>query len=390
MEVFIDVGGGTADIAIRHSSEFLVLDSIRVAGNTFFNFTKKSLEQDLEGTSEFKKQLLRLLIKHTETLGNEVNGHSQSMDLKKYYSNFGLGTFYSLAINSLSDETFKTREGKVLKEGMGKSSYQRYRSRLFFRHILAYALLQACAAAVDNQVAPEDGIKLILGGNAWGLMLFAELPRSSKKLKEEAQQILRLLKSRLLRSVADDERQYLEGLEIFGVELLNENTLSKAKTDVAVGALNTDNDERNDTDKTLPYSGITVRNLRINKFEPTTIQWRDRWGFEEFKDKLGFMDQITTTQFEQPKGLRTPLDSVLSVFTCLGNVSSNTEDNMPGETWRDINAELCENIARLKGNRLKASPINHFLSAVLYPEDEQRDFLDTLAEENGSYKTKRR
>jgi hypothetical protein len=194
----------------------------------------------------------------------------------------------------------------------------------------------------------------------------------------------------LTESLAEDERHYLEGLEIFGVELLNETNLSKAKTDVAVGALNADHDRRSDTEETLPYSGITVKNLRINKFEPTTIRWRDRWGFEEFKRKLGFMDQITSTQFEQPKGLRTPLDPVLSVFTYLGNVSSNREDNMPGETWRDMNAELCGNISQLKGNRLKATPINHFLSAVLYPEDEQRDFLDTLAEANRSYKTDRK
>jgi hypothetical protein len=381
MEVFVDVGGGTADIAIRHGSDFLVLDSLRVAGNTFFRFARKNFEQDLEGASEFKKHLARVLIKNPDNLNKELEFRNRSLDLS---------TFYSLAINSLSDETFKKREAKVIQEGMGKSSYQGYRTRLFFRHLLAYALLQACAAAVDSKSSPEDGIKLILGGNAWGLMLFAEMKRDSRKLKEEAQQILKLLKKQLADSVTEDERQYLEGLEVFGVELLNETNLSKAKTDVAVGALNADYDRRNDTDATLPYSGITVKNLRINKFEPTTISWRDRWGFEEFKRKLGFMDQITSTQFEQPRGLKTPLDPVLSVFTYLGNVSSNAEDNMPGETWRDINAELCENIARLKGNRLKASPINYFLSTILYPEDEQRDFLDTLAKENGSYKAERR
>jgi hypothetical protein len=381
MEVFIDVGGGTADIAIRHGSDFLVLDSIRVAGNTFFRFAKKNFEQNMEGASEFKKHLNRVLIKNPDNSNKELELRNRSLDL---------GTFYSLAINSLSDETFKKREAKVIEEGMGKSSYQGYRTRLFFRHILTYALLQACAAAVDNKVTPEDGIKLILGGNAWGLMLFAEFRRDNRKLKEEAHQILQLLKKQLIESLPDDERPILQGLEVFGVELLNETNLSKAKTDVAVGALNADHDRRSDTEETLPYSGITIKNLRVNKFEPTTIRWRDRWGFEEFKRRFGFMDQITSTQFEQPKGMRTPLDPVLSVFTYLGNVSSNREDNMPGETWRDMNAELCGNISQLKGNRLKITPINHFLSAVLYPEDEQRDFLDTLAEANGSYKIERK
>lgn len=381
MEVFIDVGGGTADIAIRHGSDFLVLDSIKVAGNTFFRFAQKNFEQELEGASDFKRHLARVLL------------DKQDKEIDRRSINLDLGTFYSLAINRITDDTFKKREAKVIQEGMGRSSYQAYRSRLFFRHILAYALLQACAAAVDNQITPEDGIKLILGGNAWGLMLFAEFPRSSRKLREEAQEILKLLKRQVTETLSDEERKYLDGLQVFGVELLNETNLSKAKTDVAVGALNAERDQRNggsDPEATLPYTGLTVRELRINDFAPTTVRWRDRWGFEEFRRKLGFMDKIISARFEQPKGLRTPLDPVLSVFTCIGNSSRNDQDNMPGETWRDINAELCENIASLKGNRLKMSPINYFISKVLYPEDEQRDFLDTLAEENGSYKTERR
>ena len=40
----------------------------------------------------------------------------------------------------------------------------------------------------------------------------------------------------------------------------------------------------------------------------------------------------------------------------------------------------------MRGGRLESSPISHFISDVLYPEDTQRDFLDTLAEENGNFK----
>ncbi|HRI05258.1 MAG TPA: hypothetical protein PLL77_16090, partial [Pyrinomonadaceae bacterium] len=42
VEVFVDIGGGTADIAIRHQNQFLVLDSIRVAGKSFFQFARKN------------------------------------------------------------------------------------------------------------------------------------------------------------------------------------------------------------------------------------------------------------------------------------------------------------------------------------------------------------
>jgi hypothetical protein len=383
MEVFIDVGGGTGDIAIRHGESYLVLDSIRVAGSTFFRFAKKNFDPNflLKGASEFKKDLLRILSR----TGNKDN---QEFELKEDILDFN--TYYSLSINRLTDEEFRRREAKVLEGGKGTSAFQPYRSLLFFRHILAYALLQACAAVIDKKIRLEDGIKLILSGNAWGLMVFADLPRSQKKLNEEAKKILSLLKAQLIKSVDKEDFAYLEALKIFRVELLNEEDLSKAKTGVALGALNADSDSRSILEEMRPYTGITLKGLRINKFAPFDVQWSNRWGFEEFKEKAGAMDQITAVKFEEPKSMKTPLDSVLSIFTALGNVSRNDEDNMPQEVWADMNAALCRRVARLEGNRLGPSPINFFLSTVLYPQDGQRDFLDTLAEENGNFKTERR
>src|SRR5258705_10841390 len=105
---------------------------------------------------------------------------------------------------------------------MGKpKSYQRSRTRLFFRHIMTYALLQACAAVVDQKIKLSNGIKLILGGNAWGLLLFAELPRSDSKLQSEAEEILKLLKQYLSTVITDEERPCLDALKILNVQLLN-------------------------------------------------------------------------------------------------------------------------------------------------------------------------
>jgi hypothetical protein len=381
MEVFIDVGGGTADIAVRNGNEFLVLDSVKVAGNTFFQIAEKNFESDMTGGSAFKKHLARML-----------NGWSDR-ELERWGAHLDFGTYYSLAINRVPDDDFRKREAKVIQDGMGTHSYQRYRSRLLFRHLIAYALLQACAAAVKEKITLEEGIKLILGGNAWGLMLFAELPRRGDKLREEASEILRLLKEKLLEVVGEDERAYVNDLTIAGVELLNEKNLSKAKTDVAVGAINASEDRRaarpGSRESTVPFSGVTVKDLSINDHEPQTIRWCDRWGFDEFKQKFGQMDAVKRTKFDQPRGLKQPLDPVLSVFTRLGNTARNDQDNMPGDTWRDINAELCQEIAMLEGNRLERSPLNYFISKVLYPEDAQRDFLDTLAEENGTFTNER-
>lgn len=376
MEVFVDVGGGTADIAVRHDGHFLVLDSLEVAGKTFFRFAERNFKQPLAGATQFKRHLGRLL-----------QGKEQELTIPSFDRQLDLSTFYSVAINDLSDETFRGREENILKKGMGATSYQRYRARLFFRHVLAYALLQACAATVDNRVKLGNGIKLILGGNAWGLMVFAELPRSTDRLGEEARQILMLLKRQLAPSVRGEEREYLEALEIFGIELLNEDDLSRAKTSVAVGALKADPEAAGRRKNTMPYAGVTIRELKINDFNPATIRWCDRWGFDQFKSRFGFMDQVSSAEFEGPEDSRRPLDPVLAAFSCLGNAVRNDQDNMPEATWTNINAEVGRRISLIRGDRLGPPPANHFLSEVLYPENAQRDFLDVLAERNGNYKS---
>jgi hypothetical protein len=371
LDVFVDVGGGTADIAIRYNNKFLVLDSIRVAGNTFFGFAKKNFDQRLKGAAQFRRHLKLLLL-----------GDDSELMLKDIDSKLDFGNFYSLAINSLTDDMFKDREADILKKGMGKqSSYQRYRARLFFRHILSYALLQACAAAVDQKIKLSNGINLILGGNAWGLMMFAELPRSKDKVHEEAQKILGLLKDKLASSVAEDELPYLQALNVYSVELLNQKTLSRAKIGVAIGALGARSSDKSRT----RYTGMTVNNLRLNDFDPATIRWCDRWGFEELKKKLGDMDEINDAEFELAGDMQKPFDAVLSVFSSLGNTSRNDQDNMPAEVWTKINGEVGDSIKSLRGNRVEMTPISHFVSSVLYPEDPQGDFLDTLAETNNNF-----
>jgi hypothetical protein len=376
MEVFIDVGGGTADIAIRHNNKFLVLDSIRVAGNTFFRIAEKNFSQRLKGAPQFRKNLKMLL-----------QGKDDEMVLPNSDLQIDLGTYYSVFINQVSNAEFRSREEAILKKGMGVSSYQKYRTRLFLRHIIAYALMQACAAAIDQGITLSNGIKLILGGNAWALMVFAEYEREKSKLEEESQEILKLLQKFLAKVVEPHEQPYLEKLRIFNIELLNEDNLSRAKIAVALGALEADPERVDKGRSTSPYTGITIRKLALNNFDPATIRWCERWGFDHFKERFGVMDQINSSDFQKPKDLRHPLDPGLSVFTCLGNAGRIDEDIMPEETWNNINGEVIANIAYLKGDRVEHSPINHFISQILYPERSQRDFLDILAEKNGNFKS---
>ena len=380
LEVFLDIGGGTADVAIRHENRFLVLDSLKVAGRNFFTIAKKSLDEtDLAGSSQFREHLKNLL----------------GQDPKNIQLKLPLGTLYSVQISELDDRTFREREEAITKQTMGTRSFQRYRSQLFFSHLLAYALLQACAAAVAHKLPLTNGIKLVLGGNGWGLLLFAEWKRSSTLLQTEANGILQLLKTNLMENASDEEKKYLEKIYLSGVALLNERNLSEAKNSVALGALqavSTDSVPEN----TEPYAGINIENLQINDAAPQTVRWCERWSFPAFAGLFGNMRQINSASFKHADELNRPLDANLAVFTGLGNTSSIGKDNFPADQWQQMNSELIACITQMtvEGGKLvvangdnerpSSAPFNYFLSSVLYPSNAHRDFLDALAEANGN------
>jgi hypothetical protein len=375
IEVFIDIGGGTADIAVRHGNRFLVLDSIKVAGRTFFRFAEDNFKgQEKHGAPQFKKHLGSLLL----DADRELSVKGLVVDL---------GTFYSLKINRLDDDTFKEKELDILKKTMGSPSYQLYRARLFFRHIIAYALLQACAALVDNKIDLTNGIKLVFGGNAWALILFAEFARSKATLKTESQKILDSLLNNLNDVVEEEEKTHFEKKKVYiaDVSLLNERKLTDAKTSVALGSLMRTNTGQRESTK--PYVGVTLRNLRINNSEPSvTIRWCDRWGFDELKNKLGFdTDTITSLDFDQPQNFEKPFDPLLTVFTRLANSRRLDLDPVPEDQWSSINGMLCQSSAYLDQERLSNTPINYFISRLLYPDDEEHDFLKMLARINGNF-----
>ncbi|MBS1807714.1 MAG: hypothetical protein JST84_05945 [Acidobacteria bacterium] len=401
VEVFVDIGGGTTDLAIRHDGRFLVLDSIKIAGRSFFMAAEKNFGNGVtstEGKEKFQEHLSRLL---TES-GNRKQ--LEEVLSATAAQNLDLGTTYSIAINRLDDDTFRTKEGVILEQGMGWPSYQMYRTELFFRHILTYALLQAAAVVADQKLEAtvlSSGMKLILSGNGWGLMLFGEFRRSKAKLKEECQEILRMLKTELLRHYEGEslspaeqqERACLEALRVFDVDLLNERALSKAKTEVPVGAL-TNITQRNTTqgdESANPYTGVTLRNVVMrdgsNESPPLTIRWCDRWGFADIKKKHEFRwrgERVESLDIGLLESYERPLDYPLGVFTCLGG--SGDRDPMPPEEWQKMNSMLSDGGAYLKDNKLAAAPINYFVSRILYPEDAEHLFLNTLATINRTLK----
>lgn len=374
VELFIDVGGGTADIAIRHESDFLVLDSIKLAGKAFFRFTEQNFREQLAASDELRKHLTNLNLR--TLVDQDANERLSQLNLD-------LGTAYSLTISGLDELTFRQKEGAILEEGFGDRSFQRYRSQLFFRHLLAYGLLQACAAAVDHKLpVSQGGINLICSGNGWGLLLFAQLHRSKKELKAEAEKILETIKDSVIPHLTQDEAAIVNALSIMSVNLMNERDLRQAKTSVALGALKAAaTTARDDRGSTAPYVGVTLSNVSINGTPITELRWCQRWDKKDLAARVK-AEHIETFNFDSLQAGK-PMSATLSVFTKIANLSNRTVDQLSPENWMSVNGSIRENyIASLK---FAQTPINYFISDVLYPEDSEHRLLNALARSNQSY-----
>lgn len=387
IDIFVDVGGGTTDIAVRYREDFLVLDSLRVAGRSFFEFSQRNYDLEaVPGSAEFKKYLHALLT------GTEKMGHEW-----KLIDNFDLATQYSVSINKVSDDHIEKVEERIIDQKMGDKSFQRYRSQLFFRHLLAYALIQGFGAALrklpvsqgsDHDELLVDGFHLILGGNAWGLLMFGEFQRSSDSLKEQADKIVNAIKEILIERVDEGDKRRLKNLKITRLELLNEAHLTKAKTAAALGALNAMTSSQKTPDTISPYTGITIPSLRVNKEDIfIRMDWKERWGLSSINALLNLnienIDQLAIQGFTS---LRRPIDPLLSIFCRLGNPAQPHVDPMPDEEWERINSALINGSSYLDQGQLRYSPLQLFLTDILYPEKTVHARLEKLAAVTGHFK----
>jgi hypothetical protein len=74
---------------------------------------------------------------------------------------------------------------------------------------------------------------------------------------------------------------------------------------------------------------------------------------------------------------------VLTLFSKLGNSGNRKADQLPADKWGQVNGAIRE--AFVSRHELERSPINFFVSDVLYPEDDESVILDELARLNRSY-----
>lgn len=374
VELFVDVGGGTADIAVRHDNDFLVLDSIKLAGKAFFRFTEQNFRDQVVASDALRRHLINLNLR--ALIEGDANARLAQLNLD-------LGTAYSLSISGLDEATFRQKEGAILEEGFGRRSFQRYRSQLFFRHVLAYGLLQACAATVDRKIpTTRGGIKLICSGNGWGLLLFAQFRRSKSEIKSEAEKILESLKDAVIPQLTQDEAALVNALSIVDVNLMNERELRQAKTSVALGALKAaaaPMDAREGS--TAPYLGMTLTNVSVNDTPIADLRWCHRWDEKDLAERVKG-GQIISFHFDAHDAGE-PLSSTLPLFTKIANLSNRTIDQMSPENWMLVNGSLRDTY--ISSLQLARTPINYFVSEILYPEDSEHLLLNDLARLNESY-----
>jgi len=399
LQVFVDIGGGTADIAIRHKNVFHLLDSLKIAGNNLFKILEKALLNKLSGFERLEKKLDILM---SSPRGQKIDIQRLLREDLPRLNNLPFGTAYSIKINDFTKDDFTKKEESVfgvIQAGTTNDPlYSAYRAELFFQHLLAYALLQSCATAISEKLMLHNGVDIILGGNGWGLLMFAQWERSNEMLKRKAEGILKSLKEVLLPFVNEKSKEYLEKMTINSVNLLNVEDLSKAKTSVALGALK--GQPSTPSEQLRPFSGLNVEGFSINDFPPQNVAWSERWSLENiirmFKKDIS---TITNPHFKHPQALNQPYDPILKIFTGLGNSRAIGEDKAPPQIWNYINQKLFTVIKQLSleggtnrlvksenGENVSAVPANYFLTHVLYGNESEQTILDMLAEHYGYYK----
>lgn len=408
VDVFIDIGGGSTDIAVYGNGRFLVQDSVEVAGRAFFAFAEESVDPthpyskyESEGAKNFRENLHRLL---HGTNGQFTKPSSPAGDGQAFTADmYKLDTFYSITIGNLPEtapdnkHSLTMGERKILDGPKGPSinnrSYQTYRSLLFYRHLISYGLLQACAAVLnDPELDPR--FRLICSGNGWGFTLFAGLNKGGdtvrKAIKAEADRLLTSIKETLLQKLGapvgeqeadaahEKRRRCIEGLAVGEVKFLGRGA---AKIAVAQGAAKKEpgpgsegaatNGDGPDGDGPglVCYAGLKLDPLKVNG-QTISVDWLDQWATEVLLGRVTERDNgLNSVEFDRLSDDGQPCDPLLTVFV------------KPRDKWGEINSVVRKTGHYERNKVLAKSPVNQLLARVLYPRGDRHFFLENMAQQ---------
>lgn len=394
VDVFIDIGGGSTDIAVYGGGRFLVQDSVEVAGRAFFSFAEESVDPSHpyakyndKGAKNFRENLKKLLHGGTGefTMPSRPTGEGQAFTADMYK----LGIYYSLAIGNLPEDGTDNKHNLRLGEQkiigppftINTRSYQTYRSLMFYRHIISYALLQACAAVLnDPELDPR--FRLVCSGNGWGLTLFAGLNRGPNTvpdaIKKEADYLMDRIKEALTNKVQNTNggakktkdleeerrRKRIAALAVSEVKLLDRKA---AKTAVSHGAVKKNTKAGDAAVRMVCYTGINLDPVKVNG-QLVSVDWLRQWSTEELlKGVPDKHDGLKSIEFARLTENGKPCDPLLTVFV------------KPQDKWDEINSVIRKSDQYEDNKELTKSPVNQLLSRVLYPRGARHFFLENMA-----------
>lgn len=395
-DVFIDIGGMTTDIAVRvDRNRFYARDSVKVAGSAFFKFIDSHRGRERLDSAKALNEHLGALLKE--------DASSLSIPNKDLLSQIGgFGSYFSIAIGERAQPQLE-RSMREVRRDANPEHYQTFRSRLFYEHLLAYALLQACAAIIKNPTAPTS-IRVICTGNAWGLLTFAKLEKSEQDIRAAAAKRLERIKQSLKKAegLSDATASRLQRIDIGPVIVVGNQrdagaaaAMNGAKTAVASGAIKWLSSGGANERTGDYYSGLRLGQAKAAGIE-VTVDWSDMWSVSHFSQAVGqaladqeidFDGNIADITFSVDQEAVEPFDPLLYVFMPKPAALTNGGDEKAKaetadwlkRTWRTLNGKLLTRTYTVKNGRLPPSPLNRFLSEVIY---EDPSFLDELAERN--------
>jgi hypothetical protein len=370
VDLFIDIGGGSTDIAVSYPKlGFNALDSVELAGNKFFEL----IWQHFSGNEPSNKQLRR-------DLNLLLSGQKQELNITKEIETYlekigGLGSYYSFLISERDPSELTESEQQVRE--VGTEYYQHFRSRWFYEHILTYGLIQACAAALGEERLPGD-IRILCTGNGWGMLTLAKWEKTKQQIQELAEGILDLLKDKLRgrHGVSEDR---LNSLQIGEIAFVGEEGSSSArgirytaKSAVACGAIDSDGHRSALAGEYSSFTGVTLDKITVGDEFVGAISvasdWKDRWRFKSFADPLkketnsATLMQIDTFEFTV-KDKSIPFDPLLGMFFNTYQLEKSWVERM----WRDLNdMTLVPRAYTAQSSKMSPSPLNRFLAEALY------------------------
>lgn len=396
LDLFLDLGAGTTDLAIVAKDKAIVLDSILVAGNAFFDIWREIRKTQTEAARRRRAEEEAQISKSVDKLFRRL---PESPSARQYYSELSgkvensddtplePAIRFSLCAGALRPEEYGERCEEATEYWHRTHSYAQFRARGLFRQLIGWGVGQALAVTRLPEYRGH-ALRLNLSGNGWGLLMFAGLPRRKKALLREVEDILETLTA----SRTPEEGYTHPRIE--AVEILSEDPkrgFVQAKTMVAEGALRLleDGGARTiQTDETGPLAAVWLPIEYVNETllsTPVLLAPETRWREEALLSACNTNPTVGLRRLAlaaPPPGRERDMLGGLDDYILLLDTKTLTGiklKNLDPSVWRNLAGNLVEFTTTEDGPRASwRSPVRVLLEDRLYPAGDSRAVFEDV------------